>query len=191
MIKDFVPAKSSLSSGVVIKQHLLERSRYPHVKVNPTTKIARVQGTGSADDTMIDYNVKDLALSGSTSIGSIKGGAGGGPNVYNQIANNPYEQSIGTQLPFGTPVTNLTQSFTQSLDTIAGIFETIDSKQEEFYNGEYSGSEYVVTNGELSPGCFVYLHGLPDTVNYSASIFNPTASYVTEARFIDAIIPQC
>jgi hypothetical protein len=186
MIKDFVPAKSSLSSGVVIKQHLLERSRYPHVKVNPTTKIARVQGTGSADDTMIDYNVKDLALSGSVSIGSIKGGAGGGPNVYNQLANNPYEQSIGTELPPGTPVTNLTQSFTQSLDTIAGIFETIDSKQEEFYNGEYSGSEYVVTNGELSPGCFVYLHGLPDTVNYSASIFNPTASYVTEARFIDA-----
>ena len=185
MIKDFVPAKSSLSTGVVIKQHLLERSRYPHVKVNPTTKIARVQGTGSADDTMVDYNVKDLALSGSVSIGSIKGGAGGGPNVYNQIANNPYEQSIGTELPSGIPVTNLTQSFTQSLDTIGGTFETIDSKQEEFYNGEYSGSEYVVEDGELSPGCFVYLHGLPETISYSASIFNPTASYVTEERFID------
>jgi hypothetical protein len=183
MIKDFVPAKSSLSSGVVIKQHLLERSRYPHVKVNPTTKIARVQGTGSADDTMIDYNVKDLALSGSVSIGSIKGGAGGGPNVYNQLANNPYEQSIGTELPFGTPVTNLTQSFTQSLDTIAGIFETIDSKQEEFYNGEYSGSEYVVTDGELSSDCFIYLHGLPEDVNFSASMFNTTSSFVDEQRF--------
>ena len=187
MIKDFVPAKSSLSSGVVIKQHLLERSRYPHPKVNPTTKIARVQGTGSADNTMVDYNVKDLALSGSVSIGSIKGGAGGGPNVYNQIANNPYEQSIGTELPSGIPVTNLTQSFTQSLDTIGGTFETIDSKQEEFYNGEYSGSEYVVEDGELSPGCFVYLHGLPETIPYSASIFNPTASYVTEERFIDEV----
>ena len=176
MIKDFVPAKSSLSSGVVIKQHLLERSRYPHVKVNPTTKIARVQGTGSADDTMVDYNVKDLALSGSVSIGSIKGGAGGGPNVYNQIANNPYEQSIGTELPFGIPVTNLTQSFTQSLDTIGGTFETIDSTQEEFYNGEYSGSEYVVEDGELSPGCFPYLHGLPDSIDLSASMFNSTSS---------------
>jgi len=183
MIKDFVPAKSSLSTGVVIKQHLLERSRYPHVKVNPTTKIARVQGTGSADNTMIDYNVKDLALSGSVSIGSIKGGAGGGPNVYNQLANNPYEQSIGTELPFGTPVTNLTQSFTQSLDTVAGIFETIDSKQEEFYNGEYSGSEYVVTDGELSSDCFIYLHGLPEDVNFSASMFNTTSSFVVEQRF--------
>jgi hypothetical protein len=187
MIKDFVPAKSSLSTGVVIKQHLLERSRYPHVKVNPTTKIARVQGTGSADDTMVDYNVKDLALSGSVSIGSIKGGAGGGPNVYNQIANNPYEQSIGTELPSGIPVTNLTQSFTQSLDTIGGIFETIDSKQEEFYNGEYSGSEYVVTNGELSPGCFVYLHGLPNTIAFTASIFNTTSSVTNESRFTDPV----
>ena len=186
MIKDFVPAKSSLSSGVVIKQHLLERSRYPHIKVNPTTKIARVQGTGSADNTMIDYNVIDLALSGSISIGSIKGGAGGGPNVYNQLANNPYEQSIGTELPFGTPVTNLTQSFTQSLDTIAGIFETIDSNQEEFYNGEYSGSEYIVTDGELSSDCFVYLHGLPDSVNFSASMFNASESAITANRFIDS-----
>ena len=186
MIKDFVPAKSSLSSGVVIKQHLLERSRYPHPKVNPTTKIARVQGTGSADDTMVDYNVKDLALSGSVSIGSIKGGAGGGPNVYNQIANNPYEQSIGTELPFGTPVTNLTQSFTQSLDTVAGVFETIDFKQEEFYNGEYSGSEYIVTDGELSSDCFVYLHGLPDSVNFSASMFNASSSFVTADRFVDS-----
>ena len=187
MIKDFVPAKSSLSSGVVIKQHLLERSRYPHVKVNPTTKIARVQGTGSADDTMVDYNVKDLALSGSVSIGSIKGGAGGGPNVYNQIANNPYEQSIGTELPSGIPVTNLTQSFTQSLDTIGGTFETIDSKQEEFYNGEYSGSEYVVEDGELSPGCFVYLHGLPNTIAFTASVFNNTSSVTDENRFIDPV----
>ncbi len=187
MIKDFVPAKSSLSTGVVIKQHLLERSRYPHVKVNPTTKIARVQGTGSADDTMVDYNVKDLALSGSVSIGSIKGGAGGGPNVYNQIANNPYEQSIGTELPSGIPVTNLTQSFTQSLDTIGGIFETINSKQEEFYNGEYSGSEYVVEDGELSPGCFVYLHGLPNTIAFTASIFNNTSSVTNESRFTDPV----
>ena len=29
MIKDFVPARTSLASGVVIKQHLLERNKYP------------------------------------------------------------------------------------------------------------------------------------------------------------------
>jgi hypothetical protein len=30
MIKDFVPARTSLASGVVIKQHLLERNKYPN-----------------------------------------------------------------------------------------------------------------------------------------------------------------
>jgi hypothetical protein len=29
MIKDFVPARTSLASGIVIKQHLLERNKYP------------------------------------------------------------------------------------------------------------------------------------------------------------------
>lgn len=33
MIKDFVPARTSLTSGVVIKQHLLERNKYPQPQV--------------------------------------------------------------------------------------------------------------------------------------------------------------
>ena len=33
MIKDFVPARTSLASGIVIKQHLLERNKYPQPQV--------------------------------------------------------------------------------------------------------------------------------------------------------------
>jgi hypothetical protein len=33
MIKDFTPARSSLASGVVVKQHLLERNKYPQPEV--------------------------------------------------------------------------------------------------------------------------------------------------------------
>ena len=33
MIQDFVPARTSLASGVVIKQHLLERNKYPQPQV--------------------------------------------------------------------------------------------------------------------------------------------------------------
>ena len=29
MIKDFVPARASLASGIVVKQHLLDRNKYP------------------------------------------------------------------------------------------------------------------------------------------------------------------
>lgn len=34
MIKDFTPAKSDLASGIVIKQHLLERNKYPVPQMN-------------------------------------------------------------------------------------------------------------------------------------------------------------
>ena len=40
MIKDFVPARTSLTSGVVIKQHLLERNKYPVPQVDISSSIA-------------------------------------------------------------------------------------------------------------------------------------------------------
>ena len=55
MIKDFVPVKSSLSTGVVIKQHLLERNRQ-----RPAT-----------------LNFEQLTYSASITSGFISGGSGG------------------------------------------------------------------------------------------------------------------
>ena len=42
MIKDFTPARAGLASGIVIKQTLLERCRYPQPKVNTQSTIAFV-----------------------------------------------------------------------------------------------------------------------------------------------------
>ena len=42
MIKDFIPARSGLSSGIIIKPTLLERYRYPQPKVNTQSTIAFV-----------------------------------------------------------------------------------------------------------------------------------------------------
>jgi hypothetical protein len=42
MIKDFVPARTSLASGVVIKQTLLERNKYPQPQVDINSTIANV-----------------------------------------------------------------------------------------------------------------------------------------------------
>jgi len=36
MIRDFVPARTSLASGIVVKQHLLERNRYPQPQLTHT-----------------------------------------------------------------------------------------------------------------------------------------------------------
>jgi hypothetical protein len=61
MIKDFVPARTSLTSGVVIKQHLLERNKYPQPQVE----------------------WEDLDYSGSIDTAFISGSTGGTFNQYN------------------------------------------------------------------------------------------------------------
>lgn len=54
MIQDFTPAKSDLSSGIVIKPSLLERCRYPQPKINTQTTIAFV-GSPTSNTLNIQY----------------------------------------------------------------------------------------------------------------------------------------
>ena len=66
MVKDFIPVRTSLASGLVIKQHLLERNKYPQPQVSYENKLY----TGSID--MYD----------------ISGGPGG---VFNDLNSPPPE----------------------------------------------------------------------------------------------------
>jgi hypothetical protein len=112
MIKDFTPARASLASGVVIKQTLLERNKYPQ----PEVTWARY-----------DY-------SGSIPMANITGSTGGTFNQYNGLTNN----------------WGVTQSWVENILTPYGIQPTTQSSQDEFYNGEFSGSVLTVENGELN-----------------------------------------
>ncbi len=123
MIKDFIPARSSLASGVVVKQHLLERNKYP---LPETTS------------SIYDY-------SGSIDMAFISGGAGGSVNKLNGLDTNPYYIANGLSNDYG-----LTQSWSESVITPYAAYTVVNSSQDEFYNGEYSGSEFVVENGELN-----------------------------------------
>jgi hypothetical protein len=49
MIKDFVPARTGLTTGVVIKQHLLERNKYPQ----PQAEWEELDYSGSIDTAFI------------------------------------------------------------------------------------------------------------------------------------------
>ena len=62
MIKDFVPARTNLRSGVVVKQHLLERNKYPQPQVSwedvtYTGSIDTAFLTGSTGGTFNEFNV--------------------------------------------------------------------------------------------------------------------------------------
>ncbi len=123
MIKDFTPARASLASGVVVKQHLLERNKYPQ----PEVEWARY-----------DY-------SGSINTAFISGGAGGSVNKLNSLDTNPYYIASGSSNNFF-----LTQSWVEGVINPYGLAYVSRSAQEEFYNGEYSGSTLTVENGELN-----------------------------------------
>jgi hypothetical protein len=89
MIKDFTPARTSLASGVVIKQHLLERNRQRPAQV--TSSNATLEGlvvnlpknysSGSSD-------YPQYSTSGS-SIYKFTGGSGGAVNKWNGMQTYP------------------------------------------------------------------------------------------------------
>jgi hypothetical protein len=123
MIKDFTPARASLASGVVVKQTLLERNKYPQ----PEVTWARYDYSGSIDTAFIS------------------GSAGGSVNKLNGLDTNPYYLANGLSNNYG-----LTQSWVEGVINPYGLAYVSRSAQDEFYNGEYSGSNFVVENGELN-----------------------------------------
>ena len=101
MIKDFTPARTSLSTGVVIKQHLLERNKYPTPQVS------------SSQSPYTSASMQDLnASSGSDGlilVGSQSAGTGGTFNPENILI------EPGGSILTETDNKTLTTSFTDLL----------------------------------------------------------------------------
>jgi hypothetical protein len=125
MIKDFVPARTGLATGVVIKQHLLERNRYKH----PSTTFQSFYYTGSVKPQWNNYE--------DGRVYNPSGGTGGSLDIFNGLTNN----------------LNITQSWSESFSTPSGSLTLIHNSQDEFYNGEFDGTQIIVTTQSLNPGC--------------------------------------
>jgi hypothetical protein len=153
MIKDFVPARTSLASGVVIKQTLLERNKYPQPQVDDYSTIA-YYGSGSTNN--IPFNFQDISVSGTVApqwnayqpgtIENFSGGAGGTFEMFNGVDTSPYG-------PNGLGPENIyfvTQSWYENIQTISGSVLVLHDSQDEFYDGEFSGSNITVTTQSLA-----------------------------------------
>ena len=96
MIEDFTPARTTLSSGVVVKQNLLERNR----QAPPSMSFTTPEYTGSVKSFARDYQVpnsstsfpQDSTISGS-SIEVFSGGTGGVFEPYNSVFAAPISTS--------------------------------------------------------------------------------------------------
>lgn len=145
MIKDYVPARTGLASGIVVKQHLLERQKYP----TPQASWTQPEYTGSIGSipSLDDENTRYYQASTdfeSFPIETISGSDGGA---------------------------FLTSSITQSWEAdhitpFGNITYTQDNK-EEFYDGEFSGSVIIATTQSLNPGCNIYKEADTTVIEYT------------------------
>lgn len=108
MIKDFVPARTNLTTGVIVKDHILHRN-----------KAKQVQLTGDEE-----------VLSGSIDIAFISGSDGNSFGVSEII---PY-----------------TTNYEADWHSPLGIMERDVTDESPRYNGEFSGSLVVVSDGALT-----------------------------------------
>ncbi len=179
-IKNYVPARTSVSTGIIVKQHLLERNRVRPPQVNPNTTIAITPE--SEFNTPLTF--KDITISGSVKsqprnfitgspIQVFEGGTGGSFEKFNTVDFSPLGPSgSGPVRTFGFEIT---QSFTETVSDLSGSITRIVDNQDEFYNGEFSGSQLIITTQSLNPGCAQFLNIFttpPPTSSFDYYLYN-------------------
>jgi hypothetical protein len=109
----------------------------------PQVNYIQPEYTGSVTSLPRDYQTGSIEV--------FTGGAGGSVNV----------------------LTNITQSWTSSILTKAGLVTEIESSQYEFFNGEYSGSSIDVIDSKLQDNPLLgaaYRVGIPDLQNLNVEL---------------------
>jgi hypothetical protein len=184
MIKDFTPARTSLSSGVVVKQHILERNRVSPTLV--TSSLEQVSGsikpqsrnynTGSGDVGQYEY------ISGS-SIYRFNGGTGGSFERFNGLEFSPSASAYGLSNRF-----NITQSYSESKTGKLGQENITVFDQKEFYDGEFSGSTIVAVTQSLGPECIVYLKNPDKPIRYYPYFFSGGTTFSNNPNFANGTV---
>jgi hypothetical protein len=163
MIKDFVPARTSLTSGVVIKQHILERNKYPQPQVE----------------------WEELDYSGSIQTAFFSGSTGGTFNQFNVLTTTQTSSFIVSGSFIVDPEQYINY-FNISSSTI--INDT--NSQVDWSNGEittnFNGVIQLITSGSNSPGGNTIdlrfsssLQGTISTTTIGATTFNITSSLIS------------
>ena len=169
MIKNFIPVRTSLASGIVIKQHLLERNKYPQPQVSQE----ELSLTGSIKSQRIWNPTTETFFISSSLIVSAEGGAAGSFNEFNSTTTSPsgsLNQGPNNNFP-------ITQSWSVTTPSLTGNVTYIHDSQAEFYNGELSGSDMLITDGELNPGCEMFKNPRFIPANYKIRMYNEAAGY--------------
>ena len=83
-------------------------------------------------------------------------------NIFNGLSTSPSGTlGVGPDNRF-----NLTQSWNETFTNLSGSVTKTNDSQYEFYNGEFSGSTMLITNGELNSECDEFKNVSTTSVSY-------------------------
>ena len=166
MIKDFIPARTSLASGLVVKQHLLERNKYPQPPITFENKLL----TGSITSHPLWDPINQVKYITSSKIESFSGGPAGVFNKFNGLSTSP----VGTTGLGPDNIFNVTQSWSETYSSLSGSITQTHDSQDEFYNGEFSGSTLIISNGELNSECDQFKNVSPIGAEFQIRAYQST-----------------
>jgi hypothetical protein len=197
MLQDWVPARTSLAAGIVVKQHVLERNKYPLPQADITSSIAFV-GSGS---TNIPYLTENILVTGSSvQMGYIEGSEGGSIRnsetlIYpsNRVLNYFVSASYSNENVFnaGTEY-NLDTIYTEFSDTLGYFNPTtgIYTAGSEFEvpitfiisasitgSGGFTGYDYINLYSNTGAGNTLVAVGTSSLLSPSSMVTNATLNF--------------
>ena len=188
MIRDFVPARTSLASGIVVKQHYLERSKYPQ----PQVSWEDLDLTGAIKSTQVWDPTTQTSYISHSLVETFSGGAAGMFNIFNGLETSPSgSNGTGPNNRYG-----ITQSWNETYPSLSGSVSKINSSQDEFYNGEFSGSLIVVTTQSLHQPFgldyqeFNYTPVIYSDNSYGYTFLNPNPGFAEDLFLNPLTVPQ-
>ena len=193
MIKDFTPARTSLASGIVIKQHILERNRQRPAQITSSNETL----TGLVSNLPKNYSTGSLDYPQYSNSGSaiykFSGGPGGVVNKWNGLQTSPsgfngngpdnrfgltqsYDVTGTARDPYGYSIINSTLFNYSSSQFLSASYQGLGvenvSTQHEFYDGEFSGSNIVATTQSLNATCGSYLKVVDRGILFNPIFYN-------------------
>jgi hypothetical protein len=197
MLQDWVPARTSLAAGIVVKQHVLERNKYPLPQPNITSSIAFV-GSGS---TNIPYLTENILVTGSSvQMGYIEGSEGGSirnseiliypsDRVLNYFVSASYSNdnvfTAGTEYPLDTLYNEFSDTLgyfnpTTGIYTAGSEFEvpiTFIISASITGSGVLTGNDYIKLYTNTGTGNNLVAVGTSSLLSPTSMITNATLNF--------------
>ena len=167
MIKDFVPARANLSTGIIIKPHILERPKYP--RHEPTWEFSN-ESSGSIDMVIVTGSNPEAMYLNTSFTQSLVTSLGTITSIKTDLSEPFTGEFSGTTIPVtnngkftDTEVSSINYPWTSSISTGLAIFTTYSlgalfnnvtgsRRSTRFLETDYSSNIIIPVNSGLITG---------------------------------------